>query len=297
MLTQIVPDIEPIFGVPYTLYRDDNGEDRYYYRFDENTRHSYISVTSFTSRFAKGEGFANWYGNVGTAHAKAYARYRADYGTQMHIEIVELVRAGRGSFEEIAKRQTEYCKANGYGWALDSWIPDILRDILAFLKFVKDNNVSFVFAELAVYSDEYGVAGSIDFGIQLDFNRGRVNALLDLKSGRKGFYEGHALQLQVYKKLWNDLFKEHFEVTHVFNWAPKAWRQSSRKEMSEWPTYSLKNQTNARNNVEARLSLVKSEGWISPPDSHMEIRGNFSLENFDISQHIKTYGIIETAED
>lgn len=293
----IKPEIAPIWGVPYTLYRyDRSDDDRYYFRFEGNTRHSYLSVTSFVSKsLGIGQTLADWMANVGKSHAKGYSQYRADYGTQMHIEIVEILRMGGGSFEDIVKRQIQICKDLGYGTHLTAWISEIRKDILSFLKFLQDKNVKVIFAELPVYSDKYGIAGSIDMGVEMDFNGGRVNALVDLKSGKKGFFEGHNLQLNIYKELWNDLFKTEFPVTHVFNWAPNAWRTSA-KDPGEWPTYKLQNQTYTKYSVLKRLELALEEGMVLPPDSHMEIQGAFLLDAYSVGDHIKTYGIVENTE-
>lgn len=304
MVKPIEPEIKPIFTVPYTLYRyDRSDDDRYYYRFTEDEegneiRKAYLSVTSFVAKsLGIGQQLFDWASKVGKDHAIQYARYRAEYGTQMHIEIVNIVRLGGGSFEEISKRQRAICKSLGYGVWVEEWDNEMRRDILSFLKFLKDYEVEVIFAELPVYSDKYGLGGSIDFGMRLNFGRTRVNALVDLKSGKKGFFDGHDLQLGCYKVLWNDLFEHEFKVTHVFNWAPNAWRFSDSKALEDQPTYKLKNQTPFTYDVISRMEMALKEGWILPPDQHMEIKGSFTLDDYDIGNHIKSYAISRSVSD
>ena len=52
----------------------------------------------------------------------------------------------------------------------------------------------------------------------------RVKGIIDLKSGKKGFYDSHVIQLNMYRKLWNENFPS-IPIHHIYNWAPKDWRE------------------------------------------------------------------------
>jgi len=65
----------------------------------------------------------------------------------------------------------------------------------------------------------------------------RINAIIDLKSGRKGFYESHEIQVQAYKEMFNIHFPE------VTIDRPLIGPQNF---TGVTPTYNLKDQTEAK---------------------------------------------------
>ena len=81
-------------------------------------------------------------------------------------------------------------------------------------------------------------AGAIDIKASLDYKGERIQAIIDNKSGRKGFFEAHEIQLHAYKDAWNENFPD-CPVTRVFNWSPKDWRGAK-------PTFNFKDQTESK---------------------------------------------------
>lgn len=277
VLKEVLPDIAPEFPVP-TLYRYDRpsgAEDRYYYRVFDDKRVGYLSVTSAVGHILYSNGdskeLAMWKVKVGNEYARYYSQFRASYGTQLHIECVEFLLKGYVDWDDLRRRQLSICNSMGYAWSSEQWVHEMCKDIASFVQFCYDYNVEVKFAELAVYSDKYYLAGCIDLGLELDWNKGRVKALVDIKSGKKGFYDSHVTQLHIYKTLFNDLFKEQWEVTHVFNFAPADWREKNPIK----PTYKLKNQDkyNRASIIEQDMMLPKLLGLVSPPDHYLEFTG------------------------
>jgi hypothetical protein len=66
----------------------------------------------------------------------------------------------------------------------------------------------------------------------------RKVAIVDLKSGRKGFFESAEIQLHQYKRMWEVNFPD-IKIDDIFNWSPKAWTGAT-------PTYNLKSQIKAK---------------------------------------------------
>src|SRR5690606_1373581 len=128
------------------------------------------------------------------------------------------------------------------------WITEIKKDILAFAQFMIAKNVKPIAIEIVLFHPEDNYAGAIDIVCEMDeeekgffgetyasgARKGepkeskrtiRVNAIVDIKSGRKGFHESHEIQLHAYK----EMFQVHFPdvpIHRVYNWSPKDWRNT-----------------------------------------------------------------------
>lgn len=234
---------------PRVLFRLDNHGGRYYYCYDDNGKVKiFRGVTSFISEvLPKSEHLIKWAADMGYEESKIELDFRADYGTYMHTKILEMAAVGGVDLGKNLEAETrERLMALGHSPRLhtQAWTDDIRNDILAFAQWVRDFEVQFVAFEMPLASDTIGLAGSIDLVCIMNAKaytdktpvekRERVKAIVDFKSGRKGFYESHELQLAVYRKIWNENFPG-FPVTRVFNWSPKEWKTS--------PTYNFTDQT------------------------------------------------------
>ena len=281
-------EIQPAIGptveglrAPWKLFRYDRGEDRYYFEFPMGGgKRAYLSVTSFCSKSLPAPQLANWRGDVGNDFAEMYSAYTAAYGTFMHTQITEIMRTGRGNFEELKEQAFQEAHATGFKQGALEWQDKIVNDVASFMLFVKERNVEVIAAEIMVKSDKYELAGAVDLVCRMDFAKGRINAIVDLKSGQKGFWDSHRLQLHCYRSLWNEQFEEVFPVTHVFNWAPQNIRSKTQ--------YKLENQTEHyfSESVEQRMAIAKTEGWIKPPGAVFELEGEFFVEAFNLSDHL-----------
>lgn len=291
-IQEVIPDMV-IDGIesPYRLFRYDKAEDRYYYRFVGGEAIGYLSMTSYagmalpTSKF-----LIDWIADNGQEQSEYIKNERANYGTLTHVILTEIGRSRQGSFDEIKRRAFEEAISLGYKYEAVEWQEGVLNDVISFLFFLKERNAKIIAAEFPICSDKYGLGGCIDWVLEFDFGRNtRVNAILDYKSGRKGFYDSHIFQLHGYKTVWNDIYGDIFPVTHVFNIAPVKNAKTAKTK------YKLKNQTDetlsgetvpVKEWIEDQLLMAKKRGLVRPPVSHFDVTGEFDLDTFDINNHI-----------
>lgn len=244
---------------PIKLYRLETKEGRYYYEYDDNGRpRFYISVTTFIQDGLPTEyGLMKWIADTGWDESRRFAQERAYYGTFMHGEFTPLMLTGEYNLDTLPDRMFQYMQANRIteNFMLNE---DMLKsDVLAFAQFIIDYEVEPLAIEIVLPHPD-GYAGAIDFvGMITITEKGeiddvyksgpkkgqkkigdvkrRVRAIIDYKSGRKGFHSNHVVQLEAYLNMWNEHFPE-FPVEKIYNFAPKDWRGST-------PTYTLTDQT------------------------------------------------------
>lgn len=291
-ISEVVPDILNLQSIapPYRLFRYDKADDRYYFRYIGGQPIGYLSMTSFVSKVLPTSPFLiQWMMKHGEEGAVYQRDMKAEYGTTLHILSTELERQGRGDWTEIKRAAYDAAIHNGYKNEALVWESEMVNDLLSFLIFRKERNVQTIAAEFPVCSDAYGLAGCIDRVVRMEFNKTTINAIIDLKSGRKGFWDSHKVQLHGYMKIWNDLFGEVFPVTHCFNLAPAANALKAKTK------YKLENQTDAslsgesvpvKDYIHDLLNQAKGRGMVNPPISHFDLVGEFDLETFDPENHI-----------
>lgn len=196
------------------------------------------------------------------ANADDMANEAADYGTLMHILAQQLLVDGEYSFENLTRDMRAFCmdKFINPESFIKLYRDKLQRDILAFAQWVLDYNVKPISIEQVLCHDLHGYAGAIDlvctmtiqekgfFGdiLKSGPNKGQrkeakrdviVTAIVDFKSGRKGFWESHEIQLQAYKNLIEYNYPD-IKIDKLYNWSPKDWTST--------PSYNFKDQTDCR---------------------------------------------------
>ena len=181
--------IEPNFR----LYQLNSEGHRYYYRFGENGEPVfYPSVTTLIRQTMPTSPFLiDWIAANGKERANELRDLAAAYGTFMHGEFEKLAINRHYNFDACGLELRRYMERENlpekfYG---DS-IVKIRKDVLAFAQFMKDYKVRPLAVEIGLYSDR-GYAGCIDLPcILTDPKKGEeFPAIVDFKSGRKGFTE------------------------------------------------------------------------------------------------------------
>lgn len=275
---------------PYKVYQLNSDGYRYYYRFDESgTPVFYPSVTTLLKRvMPTPPALLEWMianGKDGSVEKRDLA---AAYGTFMHIQFEDLIINRKYDFDAAPGILLNYMqRENLQEKVFNEWVVKIRKDVLAFAQFVRDYNVVPLAIEIGLVHPEMHYAGCIDLPcIMTNPKTGeQFTAIVDFKSGRKGFFEEHELQLHLYMDMWNVNFPD-VPVSRVFNFSPKDWRTK--------PTYNLKEQTDSPNAAKLPhlLSLAMIED-LNRDNTLTIIHGELDLDNGAIMDNVLTLSLAE----
>lgn len=242
-MTAMFFDEKTLIEPPYKVWQLNSKGHRYYYRYDDAGNPEFFpSVTTILSQtLPKAPHLINWIANKGIEEAERYKGERAAYGTFMHAAFEELLINRAYDLDGLKGKLKEYIEVYRLPDDFIYYADDLKKDVLAFAQFVLDYDVRPLAVEIALVHPYYKYAGMIDCPCTMRAKIGsddRINAIVDFKSGRKGFYEENEIQLGMYRDMWNVNF-EQFPVTRIFNFSPKDWRKK--------PSYNLKEQTESPN--------------------------------------------------
>jgi hypothetical protein len=225
---------------PEPIYRLDSSGHRYYYKFDEKGEPVFFTsvTTMIHSTLPTSPFLIAWKVNKGEKEAREELEEKSNYGTFLHIQCAELLINGTYSLDKLPNKLTSYLEVNKLQQDWVKWVDDLKKDILAFAQFMIDYNVKPLAIEIVLYHPTDGYAGAIDLVAELDWKKARICGIIDIKSGKKGFYESHEIQLGAYKEMWNIHFPDAI-IDRIWNFSPKDWKRS--------PTYNFKDQTDSKN--------------------------------------------------
>lgn len=274
----------------YKLFQLNSDGHRYYYRFEGTTPVFYPSVTTLLKQVMPTSPFLiKWMVENGTDGATEKRDLAAAYGTFMHAQFEILLINRRYDFDTVPDALLSYMGQNNLPekFYFESLVK-IRKDVCAFAQFVKDYNVRPLAVEIALVHPDYHYAGMLDLPcIMTDPKTGsEFPAIVDFKSGRKGFYEEHELQLALYRDMWNVNFPE-MPITRIFNFAPKDWRGIK-------PTYTLKEQTDSPNIVKIPALLTLAAIADEQMDNTFTvISGELNLDDYKPSNNIMALSLAE----
>lgn len=276
---------------PYKVWQLNSKGHRYYYRYDDNGKPEfYPSVTTILSQtMPKSEFLIKWIAEKGIDEAERYKAERAAYGTFMHAQFEQLIINRTYDLDALKGKLKDYIEVNRLPTDFIYYAYDLKKDVLAFAQFVLDYDVKPLAVEIALVHPEYNYAGMIDLPCTMREKPGSdnyINAIVDFKSGRKGFYEEAELQLHLYKLMWNENFPE-IPIDRVFNFSPKDWRKK--------PTYNLKDQTDSTNakKIPHILALASIEDE-KRDNTFTAVSGVISLDNEpDLTENVVSLTLAE----
>lgn len=270
-------------GVRYYYYFDENGVPQFMPSVTTVLRNTMPENVFLT----------DWKISLGKDKAQAYTAERANYGTFMHGELEHLIINNSYNLDLLKERLAKYIEREQLPSSFIDYAESLKKDMLSFAQFMWDYDIKPFAVEIALYSKQFGYAGMIDLVASIrkytrtdekkareklaeetakaagdekklakvkekaeEIDRKcaeRENAIIDFKSGRKGFYEEHEIQLGMYRDMWNEWFSD-VQIESLYNWSPKDWRKA--------PTYNFKEQTDSPSlaKIPALLELFRLGG-------------------------------------
>ncbi len=290
-MTAMFFDEKTLIEPPYKVWQLNSKGHRYYYRYDDAGNPEFFpSVTTILSQtLPKAPHLIQWIANKGIEEAERYKGERAAYGTFMHAAFEELLINRAYDLDGLKGKLKEYIEVYRLPDDFIYYADDLKKDVLAFAQFVLDYDVRPLAVEIALIHPYYKYAGMIDCPCTMRAKIGsddRINAIVDFKSGRKGFYEESEIQLGMYRDMWNVNF-EQFPVTRIFNFSPKDWRKR--------PSYNLKEQTDSPNirKIPYLLEIAAIEDE-KRDNTFTTVSGEISLDNEpDLTNNIVSLTLAE----
>jgi len=300
---------------PERVYRLNSSGHRYYYTFDESGQPQFfVSVTTFIKQTMPTSPFLiKWIADMGYEESKIFAQERANYGTFMHTQISELAINNSYNLNTLKGKLKDYIEREQLPSDFINYADDLKKDILAFAQFMIDTDFVPLAIELVLTHPFNGYGGALDLAGEFNqeekgffgevyksgINKGqpkeskkvnRIRAIIDLKSGRKGFYEESEIQLHAYKEMWNLRF-ESTPIDRVFNWSPKDWTGKT-------PTYNFKDQSYSKSALKlpylvelARIEDDKRNTTIVATDGIINLSKskdlNENIQEFTLSELVK----------
>ena len=256
-------DTTKLIRQPQIVYRTNDGKQRYYYSISDQGKIVRLpSVTTVLSAvMPKSEYLIKWISDMGKQAAERKMNQAADYGTLMHMCQSQYLLDKKFDMATIPARINTYKISKRIDYDTRFWRYDLEKDMMAFHKFCYDHDIEPIAISLMLMDEEMGIAGELDIAVRMTIGTGengkinktdlvyekdgvtvktdkrrRITAIIDMKSGRHGFYPTHEAQLKMYEGMWNRKYPENI-VDKVFNWSPKDWDTE--------PGYNLKDQTDS----------------------------------------------------
>ena len=228
------------------VYRIDVQGLRHYVRESGRT---YKSLTTFLSAvMPKNKPLETWREKMtldlgSTEKMDEWMEIVADYGTALHIAVADYCRNGGVDWSELQDWAYNYLIGAGLkADTLNAAANSLVKDVACLLQFFHEYQVRVIAVELPVFLQS-GVATLIDLVVEMNVynyeateegKRKRVIAIINLKSGKKGFFKEHALQLTGERLMFNETFGDVLKVEEVYNLAPTEWEERPAFKLKRW---------------------------------------------------------------
>lgn len=246
----------------YKVGRVNFGKGRSYIRINEGGQletplRLYTSLTTAINSCAPMEQpLLEWYCKHGVTEAARLTKVAQMYGTLMHLEIGKFLKEKVYDFDTTDQVVEDYTSEHSY-WDTDckEWAMKLKYDMAAFIQFFIDYEVVPLGIEYVLLSDK-GFGTLIDLVCKITISekgywgefyktgdrkgepketsmRVTKTAIINFKSGRKGFYRSNGIQIECERQLWEENFAD-LPIDMAMNWAPNEWTSNPGYHVKDW---------------------------------------------------------------
>ena len=248
---------------------------RYYYSMNESGTELYPSVTTILKKvMPENTILTNWKIDLGKDASESYTMDRARFGTFVHGLLQELVITRKFDLSTVREKLGKYIEREHLPMSFMEHEDEVKYDLLSFAKWMKDYDVRPLAVEICLYHPELKFAGMLDlvckmrtFSVEEEekaiekaqaaakkakdkknvndeiaairrMGEKRITAIVDFKTTTKAFHDSHAIQLGLYKMMWDATFPD-VPIDAIANISPKEWWNTAKKQVSyqfEWQT-------------------------------------------------------------
>lgn len=260
------------------VFRVDFKDERYYFEFQGTEHRINASVTTILGRSMPTSPYLiKWMLENGKTEAERIRDDRANYGTLMHKLCADYLQKGIDlSYDNIVSEIIQFGDVELYE------AESLQKDVLAFAQFANDCSLEMIESEITLTS-QFGYAGTLDIVANISKNKQKSRVLIDLKSGKKGFWDSHIVQLRAYADMWNENFPA-MPVERFCNWSPQDWRAK--------PTYNFEDQTD-KDVATILPNILATDKVMFKPRTSMIIVDGTIKPGIDISNNFKTVDIAD----
>jgi hypothetical protein len=162
---------------------------------------------------------------------------KRDYGSVFHLLVSMHERTDDGHRPFVFDEDSEHgiaWRSDVRNWAIqygcphnqDLWIDQVQNDFAAWFQFKRDYNVRVMASEIPVFNDKWLIATPMDIVCEMDFNKKRIFANINLKTGTaSSIGKDYTLQVCMEQQLWDDTMREkkceQFLLGGTFIFRPK----------------------------------------------------------------------------
>lgn len=236
---------------------------RYYYVMNEDGTELYPSVTTILKKvMPENTILTNWKLDLGREASEAYTMERARFGTFVHGLLQELMITRKFDLSSVREKLGKYIEREHLPISFMEHEEEVKYNLLSFAKWIRDYDVRPLAVEICLYHPELKFAGMLDLVCSMrtisvedeakaiEKAKGkedkiaeirkegakRITAIVDYKTTTKAFHDSHAIQLGLYKMMWDATFTD-VPIDAIANVSPKEWWNTQKKQVSyqfEW---------------------------------------------------------------